>query len=200
MENTLAVHEYTPDVWTVANLLTPEECQALIQKGEELGFAAATVRMRGGPQMLTGVRNNDRAEWTDADYAKTLWERVRSLVPSEIDGRVATGLFDHLRFYRYDVGQRFKRHIDGSVTTDDKTQKSRLTFLLYLNEGYEGGETIFDESSAATDRVSENAALPLVIVPQTGMGLFFVHERKHEGAELVNGRKYVLRTDVLYSV
>jgi hypothetical protein len=30
------------------------------------------------------------------------------------------------------------------------------------------------------------------------MGLLFVHERKHEGAPVTSGRKYVLRTDVMY--
>jgi hypothetical protein len=30
------------------------------------------------------------------------------------------------------------------------------------------------------------------------MGLFFKHERWHEGAPVRSGRKYVLRTDVLY--
>lgn len=193
---TSTLHQHTLDIWTVHNLLSPDECAALIEKGEALGFAAATVRMRGGSQMLTGVRNNDRAEWTDADYARKLWERVRSFVPGQIENCVARGLDDNFRFYRYDVGQQFKRHSDGSVTAEGGTQKSRVSFLMYLNDGYEGGETVFDESSAADDPAT--TAPPIVIRPQTGRGLFFIHERKHEGAQVTEGRKYLLRTDVLF--
>ena len=192
------VTQHDSDIWTVHGLLTPDECAALIQKGEDLGFNPATVRMRSGPQMLTGVRNNDRAEWTDAAFARDLWERVHSFVPDQINGCAARGLWEAFRFYRYDVGQRFKKHRDGSVTTPNGTQKSRLSFLLYLNADYEGGETVFDEASAATD--AENADVPptVVIKPQTGQGLLFVHERKHEGAQVTQGRKYLLRTDVLF--
>jgi len=30
------------------------------------------------------------------------------------------------------------------------------------------------------------------------MALVFVHQQLHEGASVLNGRKYVLRTDVMY--
>jgi hypothetical protein len=35
-------------------------------------------------------------------------------------------------------------------------------------------------------------------VPRTGMVLVFEHELLHEGSELRKGRKYTVRTDVMY--
>jgi hypothetical protein len=32
------------------------------------------------------------------------------------------------------------------------------------------------------------------------MALIFVHDQLHEGAAVVSGRKYVLRTDVMYTI
>ncbi len=73
---------------------------------------------------------------------------------------------------------------------------SRLSFLIYLNVEYTGGETKFRDYTHTLDGILTNE---IVVVPQTGMGLFFVHERKHEGAPLLGGRKYLLRRDVLYA-
>lgn len=65
-----------------------------------------------------------------------------------------------------------------------------------LNEGYEGGETIF------TDHVFESGerkTSQIIVAGKTGMGLFFAHERWHEGSPVRSGRKYTLCTDVLYT-
>ena len=184
-----------PDIFTISDLFTPDECRALIERGEAMGFEAATVRTHGGPQMMTAVRNNDRAVFDDPAMAESVWERVKAFVPAEIDGCRATGLYPEFRYYRYDPGQRFKRHKDGSVTTADGAQRSRLSFLIYLNVGYVGGETIFSDYEFED---GERAVHEIKVVPTIGMGLFFVHERKHEGAAVTEGRKYLLRTDVLY--
>ena len=39
----------------------------------------------------------------------------------------------------------------------------------------------------------------VVVVPQTGMALCFVHSVHHKGESVFQGRKYVLRTDVMYA-
>lgn len=181
------------NVFTVAGLLTAEECHDLIVRGEDIGFRQASVRTASGPQMLPGIRDNDRAEFTDPDLAATLWERYRSFVPVELEGGIAVGLDDNFRFYRYDVGQRFKRHKDGAVKRS-QTERSRLTCLFYLNGDFTGGETVFYSETMVDGVRSEDA----VVVPQVGDALFFLHEWWHEGRELVTGRKYVLRSDVFY--
>ncbi|MEM1134219.1 MAG: 2OG-Fe(II) oxygenase [Bacteroidota bacterium] len=58
-----------------------------------------------------------------------------------------------------------------------------MTFMIYLNEDFKGGETKFDE---------------ITIKPKTGTALCFIHEQKHEGCFVISGVKYVIRTDVMY--
>ena len=61
---------------------------------------------------------------------------------------------------------------------------SRLTFKIYLNDGFDGGETLFED---------------VTVEPATGMALVFRHPLLHEGGEIFAGRKSVLRTDVMYA-
>ncbi|MBW4677032.1 MAG: hypothetical protein KME52_24380 [Desmonostoc geniculatum HA4340-LM1] len=62
-----------------------------------------------------------------------------------------------------------------------------------MTEGFEGGETRF-----YLPRYYEDLS-NLAVIPVTGMALCFVHELVHEGAAIIQGRKYVLRSDVMYS-
>ena len=66
---------------------------------------------------------------------------------------------------------------------------SKVTLQLYLNEGFEGGATTFLAGRDDTD---------VPCFPKTGMALVFVHNIYHEGSLLVDGRKYAVRTDVMY--
>ena len=94
------------------------------------------------------------------------------------------GANERLRCYRYDVGQRFAPHQDGSFVRNELEQ-SLLTFMIYLNDDFEGGETNFLE-------------LDVSIKPRTGSALLFQHPILHEGAEVTAGRKYASRSDIMY--
>jgi hypothetical protein len=66
-------------------------------------------------------------------------------------------------------------------------EQSQFTFLVYLNDGFEGGATAFRESRGS-----------LLVTPERGKALVFYHRQLHEGLPVVRGRKYVLRIDVMY--
>ena len=73
-------------------------------------------------------------------------------------------------------------------------EESQLTFMIYLNEGMTGGETRFLRRHGAD---IPPTTLP-VCAAERRDALAFMHSIWHEGAVVRNGKKYVLRTDVMY--
>jgi predicted 2-oxoglutarate/Fe(II)-dependent dioxygenase YbiX len=102
------------------------------------------------------------------------------------------GLNERLRFYRYDEGQKFDWHRDGYYESPSG-KRSFLTFMIYLNDGSDGGETLFTKLGGLY--LSED---DLSVKPRRGMALLFDHRILHTGSTVTRGRKYVLRTDVMY--
>jgi predicted 2-oxoglutarate/Fe(II)-dependent dioxygenase YbiX len=183
------------DVFVVHDFLTPGECRHFIARSEAAGFGDAPINAGMAGQIVRkDVRNNDRVMIDDWDLAKRLWDRVKEQVPARDGGWVAVGLNERLRFYRYDPGQRFFWHFDGAFERDTG-DRSRLTFMIYLNDDFEGGETQFNLRRHGG--VTDDDPL-LRVVPRAGTALVFTHPILHQGAEVTKGRKYVLRSDVMY--
>jgi prolyl 4-hydroxylase len=174
-----------PFVAVVDDVLTKDECGALIARIEAAEPEVATITRGGGrTELNTRIRNNDRAMFDDADLARTLFERLRDAVPATWDGRVACGWNERFRCYRYREGQRFAPHFDGCFRRND-VECSEITAMVYLNEGCAGGETSFLDWETK-------------IVPKIGRALLFQHNILHEGSLVSGGVKYVLRSDVMY--
>jgi predicted 2-oxoglutarate/Fe(II)-dependent dioxygenase YbiX len=171
-----------PRTFTIAELLTPEECGALIARVERHGFEEAPITTDRGMLMAPEIRNNTRVMLDDVDLAARLWARARDRVPAQVGARRAVGMNERLRFYRYEPGQRFRLHRDGHYERPDG-ERSLYTFLVYLNDGFTGGGT----------RIEDH-----VVTPVTGLAVGFLHALLHEGCTVEAGRKYVLRSDVMY--
>ena len=177
--------EIADGIYTVNTVYSPEECQGYIALSENIGYESAPINVFGGAVVKPDVRNNARVILDDETLAEEVWSRVKPHLPRVINGRRAIGLNERLRFYRYDPGEKFEPHVDGYYMRPNGEQ-SMLTFMLYLNEGFEGGETKFQDG--------------ITIKPETGMILVFRHALYHEGAAVISGRKYVLRSDVMFSL
>jgi len=67
--------------------------------------------------------------------------------------------------------------------------------MVYLNDDFEGGRTEFNLRRHGG--VLNDDPL-LVVTPRTGTLLVFTHPILHQGAEVTKGRKYVLRSDVMF--
>jgi predicted 2-oxoglutarate/Fe(II)-dependent dioxygenase YbiX len=169
---------------TIDEVMTPAECAAEIAFAEAIGFAQAPITTANGPVMAEHVRNNTRVMVDDHARAAALWERVRAFAPAR-ERYDAVALNERLRFYRYEPGQRFTWHRDGSYRRGDGA-RSQLTLMVYLNEDFEGGATQIDIGEVIDVR------------PRAGTTLMFEHAVRHQGAPVERGRKYVLRTDVIY--
>lgn len=176
------------DVFLLHHFLSPAECRAWIARGEAHGFEKATINGPRGPVLAESVRNNDRWIFDDAELAAEWWARVQDASLPTFGPWHPIAFNERFRMYRYRPGQQFATHYDGSFQRT-RDESSWLTFLVYLNEDFTGGETRFSFAHEP-DTVS--------ISPRTGSALVFVHDRLHEGATVRSGLKYVLRTDVMY--
>ena len=181
------------DIGTIAEFLSVAECGEWIRIGEREGFKDAPITTGRGPVMMKDVRNNDRVMFDDVDRAQDLYRRLSPhLAPRFKKKWQPVGMNERLRLYRYDVGQKFDWHLDGCFERPTG-ERSFFTFMVYLNEDFEGGTTSFtmDHSSTSTGGVVR-------VTPKTGMALLFHHPILHRGDPVTTGRKYVLRTDVMY--
>lgn len=171
------------EIFTIDGLCSEQECDAWIASSESLGFQDAMINTEHGQRRVPERRSNARVIVDDADLASDLWSRLDFEVPHPMKGWQAIGLNERFRYYRYDIGQKFDWHADGCVRLSNG-QQSFVTFMVYLNDNFVGGETVFRQG--------------LKIAPKKGMALLFAHWLKHTGSEVSSGRKYVLRSDILY--
>lgn len=183
------------DIFMIHGFIDHDQCMAQIERAEAEGFDEAPVSTKAGPQMLKAIRNNHRVMFDDVGLSQALWAQLKPELPPKWstyhrnDGRhwEAVGLNERLRYYRYDPGHRFKPHADGWFERADG-ERSFLTLLLYLNDQMMGGQT----------RVITRGGESIEITPAPGLLLCFEHGLMHEGAIVETGRKYVLRSDVMY--
>ena len=147
----------------------------------------------------TYYRNNDRLVVDSEALAGQLLHTIVAVLPPQLPADEPGGppwnlrqLNTRLRFCRYSAGQYFHRHLDG-VYYQSVTVQSRLTFMIYLNDAAEfsGGRTLFYRSK-------DDAAIWAAYTPAQGDLLVFDHRIWHEGEELEEGEKFVLRSDILY--
>lgn len=169
-------------IFVLENVISEEQCHYLIQKSEDIGYSEATVFTGTEHKLIKGVRDNLRVILDDIGMAETIWEKVSPHFTDVIDGFNAYGLNERFRFYRYDSGQRFKRHKDGAFVRGIG-DTSIYTFIIYLNDDFEGGTTDFDQVS---------------IKPKKGSALVFLHPILHSGEPVLSGTKYAIRSDVMY--
>ncbi|GGX22516.1 prolyl hydroxylase family protein [Undibacterium macrobrachii] len=171
------------NVFEIPAFLTDEECDSLIQLSESIGFNAADVQTTSGRQYYTHIRNNERADYQSSSLAETYWKLLCRFELPNHENRNANGLSPHFRFYKYLPGQKFNMHKDGRQRIGGN--ETMYTFLVYLNEDYIGGETLFRNGN-------------LKVSPKKGSAIIFEHQLWHQGVEVESGMKYVLRSDVVY--
>jgi hypothetical protein len=205
-------HPVVPGLGLATNVLSPSECKAIIAAGESVNFLPdAPVREDGDISILA-----HNFYWVvDTAFHDALWSRISPFVPSAADGRVARGINRRFRVYRYVPGAEYRCHIDGAwppsgilpddtyvydASPKDKKQSSLYTFLVYLNDEFEGGETTFFLPAAREGTLNAYPVRPVM----GGVAIFPHGDPNrallHEGTGVRKGAKYVIRTEVEYDV
>ncbi|KAF7369208.1 hypothetical protein MVEN_00248400 [Mycena venus] len=203
-----------PGAFIINDVFEASECQALIDAAEAVGMLPDEPTAGSATQLASVLAHN--FIWlADADFIATMYSRVVAFLPQTVHGGAVKGINRRFRLYRYRPGALYRPHIDGAwpasaldetttppsyVYDSDPTVYSRLTFLIYLNDGFDGGCTTFFLPSA------EHGVLEArPVKPRTGTVCVFPHGAArgsllHEGSGVTEGAKYVIRTEVLYEV
>ncbi|KAH7099086.1 hypothetical protein BKA62DRAFT_325392 [Auriculariales sp. MPI-PUGE-AT-0066] len=200
-----------PGLALVPNILNARDCAQIISL-----FSNPTVPVLQPPcppGKDEAARTNWRWSGTDPAFANLLWRRFTSdsdgeSILRQLDGPVGTtarAMNQNIRVYRYEKGQSFGKHYDDSVFVGGL--RSEWTLLIYLTgveDGVQGGETIFYPEArvlSKRDAAGKTATTVVPIAPVRGTALLHRHGREcalHEGAEVLKGIKWVLRSDVLF--
>ncbi|NAS30664.1 hypothetical protein GTQ40_06750 [Flavobacteriaceae bacterium R38] len=165
----------------IDNFLLPDESDAILS--EKLnGFQSALSHYP------VYYRNNDRFVEDNDNLSKQFFEKLKKFNIDELDE--ITGVNNCFRFCRYQKNQLFSKHQDGVHYPNDRYE-SKYTFLLYLNhqDNFTGGNTEF-----FTSKYDEKPTK--TIKPKSGKLVIFDHRIWHQGAEIIVGDKYILRSDI----
>ena len=105
----------------------------------------------------------------------------------------ASGLNEMVRIVRYQQGGVFGAHIDTHFERSWQ-ERSFWTLNIYLN-------SVAEEQRGATVFLGEVVGdqVEVAVQPEEGAGLlFFQPGTRHEGRVLRGGKKWLLRTDVMF--
>lgn len=206
-----------PGAYHLLNVLSREECQRLIALSERLGYLKDAA-----VSLPREIRHNDNVVWiTDERTDSIIWERVAPLVAQHaelFDGKKPLGLNARFRFYRYGLDDFFKFHSDGAwpgsrvidgtlINNAYPDRFSRMTFLLLLNDDFDGGATRFLVNADDPNRPVRYYSRTREVDVRTPAGgvLCFPHGTHplhctHSGETITRGTKYIVRTDVLFEL
>lgn len=182
--------------FVIPSLFSKAECEALLNSNVKNSFQKAIANYP------TYYRNNERFVIDSEELAHNLFKKVKPYLPKRIEviSNIETEngiwnlyeLNNRLRFCKYSANQYFNRHLDG-IHYRSKEIQSKLTFMIYLNSAteFEGGKTLFYKSKNTSEIWAS-------YTPKQGDLIVFDHNIWHEGEMLLQGEKFVLRSDILY--
>jgi len=132
-----------PHIRAVRGLFSVAECAYLIEAAGPMFEPSLVVDPRSGRLISDPVRTADVAAFPLAIENPAIHALNRRLAAATGTG-VTQG--EPLQILRYGAGQQYKPHLD--TLADDDNQRI-ITALIYLNDGYAGGETWFPSTGKA---------------------------------------------------
>lgn len=177
-----------PEIVVFGNVLTNDECDALIAAAKPRLNRSLTVATKTGGEEL----NEDRTSYgmffrrDENDVVKTLELRLAALARWPIENG------EGLQILHYKPGAEYKPHYDyfdpnepGTPTILKRGGQRVATIVMYLSEPEKGGGTVFPD-------------IGLEVAPKRGNAVYFSYNRAHPsskslhgGAPVIAGEKWV---------
>ncbi|KAI0498066.1 hypothetical protein KFK09_021307 [Dendrobium nobile] len=155
---------------------TAEQCQSIIKIAKsKLKPSSLALRKGETEESTKGIRTSSGTFLSASeDSTETL---------KYIEGKIAKATMiprDHgeaFNILRYEIGQKYASHYDSFDPSEYGPQKSQrvASFLLYLSDVEEGGETMFpfENGSNMDTNYDYQKCIGLRVKPQQGDGLLF---------------------------
>jgi prolyl 4-hydroxylase len=132
----------SPHLTLFEGLFTPAECAYLVRAAVPMLEPSVVVDNRSGRQVRDPVRSSDGIGFTWPLENPAVHALNRRIAAASGTG---TDQGEPLQVLRYRPGQEYKPHFDAIPAF---ANQRILTMLVWLNEGYEGGETMFMKTGA----------------------------------------------------
>jgi len=178
-----------PPVWIIDDFLSPEDCAAIVQENDH--------RVHRSRLANQNSKNESRTSSSVSLCANSaLGTKVKMMIADTIGIRPTQ--CEQPEMVRYQPGQQYKDHFDwlhGEGVTEGlaKSGQRVWTFLIYLVEVPDGGETRF--SSAEPEPFTVKPKLGRMVVWRNMLMDGRVDPRTlHAGLPPIVGTKYVLNT------
>ena len=174
-----------PRIVVFGNLLSPEECDALIADAAPRMARSLTVATKTGGEEINDDRTSD-----GMFFQRGLIQRIEERIARLLNWPIENG--EGLQVLHYRPGAEYKPHYDyfdpaepGTPTIVQRGGQRVGTLVMYLNTPEKGGGTTFPD-------------VHLEVAPQRGNAVFFSYERPHPstrtlhgGAPVIAGEKWI---------
>ncbi len=171
-----------PDIIVFENLLSDEECLALIEAAKPRMQRSLTVSIETGGEEIHKDRTSDGMFFTRGENA--LAQRIEERIAKLLDWPVENG--EGLQVLRYRPGAEYKPHYDyfdpaepGTPAILERGGQRVATVIMYLQEPEQGGATVFPD-------------VRLQVVPRRGHAVFFSYSQPHPCSHSLHGGLPVL--------
>lgn len=183
----------SPRIFTIPRFLSPGICDWLIERARPNLQRVQTFNPgTGGPQVVE-ARNHSCFGFNVA-RSDVVIAIVRARM-AQVTGHSVYG-FEDTSVLHYSPGEQFAAHYDfiepntpGALRDIASTGQRAVSFLAYLNDGYEGGETSFPQLGRSYEGAKGDALFYDNVVPADGSP-----DRRtlHTGTMLRRGQKWLL--------
>jgi prolyl 4-hydroxylase len=185
--NTLYVDKDDYDIIEIQNFLTNEECDKIIELSKGNMFSSK-VYSQNEDLYDNKTRISQQCWLNDNDlFIKDISDKVKSYTNTH------NNYLEELQVVNYKPGGFFTPHYDACVGNNSYCERMNdkgpryLTVLFYLNDNFEGGETIFPKINKLV-KPEKGKAIIFQNVDNNGV---IITQALHGGEPVKNGEKWV---------
>lgn len=171
-----------PRIVVFGNLLSDDECEALIEQARPRMARSRTVATKTGGEEINVDRTSEGMFFQRGETE--LIERIEVRIAALLRWPLVNG--EGLQILRYGPGAEYKPHYDyfdpaepGTPTILKRGGQRVGTLVMYLGEPERGGGTVFPD-------------VQLEVAPKRGNAVFFSYDRPHPGTRTLHGGSPVL--------